>query len=34
MYQSIDNQNNACDHGNIETDYLHFRFDLRIITRW
>ena len=33
MYGSIDDQNNACDTGKIETDYLHFGFDLRMIAQ-
>ena len=33
MYQSIYNQNNACDHKKIENEYLHFVFDIRMIVR-
>ena len=33
MHWSINNQNNACDRGNIETEYLHFGFDLHMIVQ-
>ena len=32
MYWLIDDWNSARDHGKIETDYLHFGFDIRMIT--
>ena len=31
MYQSIDDQKNACDHRKIKIDYLHFGFDFCMI---
>ena len=33
MYPSIDDRNNACDHRNIEIEYLHFGWDLRMIAQ-
>ena len=30
----IDDQKNACEHKNIEIEYLHFVFDLRLIFWW
>ena len=32
MYQLINNKNNACDTGNIKADYLHFGFDIGMIS--
>ena len=34
IYWSIYDQNSACDHKNIELDYLHFGIGLRIIDWW
>ena len=33
MYQSIDDQNNACDHVNIKIEHLHFGFYLPMIAQ-
>ena len=33
MYQSIDNQNNECDHRNIKIERLPFGFDIHMIVR-
>ena len=30
----MDDQNNACDHGNIKIDYLYFGWDICKITWW
>ena len=32
MYWSLDDQNSACNHRNIEMDCIHFGFDLHVIT--
>ena len=31
MYLSVDNQNNACDNGNIEIEDLYLGFDIHMI---
>ena len=33
MYQSIDDKNNACDHGKIKIEYLYLAFDLCMISQ-
>ena len=31
MYQLVDDQDNACDNGKIEIEYLHFGLYIRMI---